>query len=611
MLVVLALPGVAAAQQTVTVTTTADAQDASCLPTSCALRSALETVGITTINVPAGTYVLAFDQLPLMGTRTIIGAGARQTIITAGGGSKVAEAVAQAQVTMSGVTLTGGNGVGGQFPAQGGGVRVPAGASLTLRNSAISGNTVTGSGGGIYSAGQLSLEGTTVSGNNATASGGGIFHQGAEAANFTAISASTISGNDASAGGGIWSQGVLGIARSTIAANTSRSGGGLFRQVAAAGGPQFPTQITDTIIAAATGGACAGTFQSLTSRYNIAGDSTCPFTGVGDKPSVNPGVGPLQNNGGQTNTHGPLPGSPAIGGGDPSACTGLDQRGVLRPQQGTCDIGAVEYVAPRLRVVTQVVNNHGGTRDPADFTVHVRAGADVAGSPQPGSATGTDYTLGGGTYTVSADALARYAFSVGGDCAPNGVVALDDSDAKTCIVVADDLAPPRGRFNVKPKSGIVRFKPRGSRRFRRLREGVQIPSGTTIDTLRGRVTLFAVNAASADFYGGIFVVRQTGGARPITRLILSEKLSCARAGKAATTARRKKRRRRLWGSGRGRFRTEGTYSSSAVRGTKWLVEDRCTSTLTRVREGRVAVRDRVKKKTVIVRKGKIYIARAE
>jgi hypothetical protein len=46
-----------------------------------------------------------------------------------------------------------------------------------------------------------------------------------------------------------------------------------------------------------------------------------------------------------------------------------------------------------------------------------------------------------------------------------------------------------------------------------------------------------------------------------------------------------------------------------VRGTIWLVEDRCASTLTRVRQGRVAVRDKVKRKTVIVRAGKQYVAK--
>ena len=46
-----------------------------------------------------------------------------------------------------------------------------------------------------------------------------------------------------------------------------------------------------------------------------------------------------------------------------------------------------------------------------------------------------------------------------------------------------------------------------------------------------------------------------------------------------------------------------------MRGTKWLVEDRCTSTLTRVVRGKVAVRDFVKRKTVLVKAGKKYVAR--
>jgi ferric-dicitrate binding protein FerR (iron transport regulator) len=43
-------------------------------------------------------------------------------------------------------------------------------------------------------------------------------------------------------------------------------------------------------------------------------------------------------------------------------------------------------------------------------------------------------------------------------------------------------------------------------------------------------------------------------------------------------------------------------------GTKWLVEDRCGSTLTRVARGRVKVRDFAKKKTVVVKAGKKYVA---
>ena len=93
-------------------------------------------------------------------------------------------------------------------------------------------------------------------------------------------------------------------------------------------------------------------------------------------------------------------------------------------------------------------------------------------------------------------------------------------------------------------------------------------------------------------------------------LTLVEKLTGCKSGKQASAAAKKKKKRRLWGNGKGRFRTRGRHSAATVVGTKWLVEDRCTSTLTKVARGRVEVRDFVKKKTVIVKKGKRYIARA-
>ena len=92
-------------------------------------------------------------------------------------------------------------------------------------------------------------------------------------------------------------------------------------------------------------------------------------------------------------------------------------------------------------------------------------------------------------------------------------------------------------------------------------------------------------------------------------MTLVEKLSC-KSSKQANAAAKKKKKRRLWGNGTGRFRTKGKHSAATVVGTKWLVQDRCTSTLTRVARGRVRVRDFVKKKTVLVKRGKKYIARA-
>jgi len=176
-------------------------------------------------------------------------------------------------------------------------------------------------------------------------------------------------------------------------------------------------------------------------------------------------------------------------------------------------------------------------------------------------------------------------------------------------------APVAGKsVNLKPVSGKVSIKRPGSRSYVALTEGVQIPVGTTVDARKGRVTLTAAQGkgrtASSDFYDGIFKIGQTKGSKPLTTLALTQALSCPK-GKSAAAAAKKPKTRKLWGSGSGSFRTRGQYSSATVRGTTWLVQDSCTSTLTRVTKGVVSVRDDVKHKTVVVRAGHRYTARAK
>jgi hypothetical protein len=178
------------------------------------------------------------------------------------------------------------------------------------------------------------------------------------------------------------------------------------------------------------------------------------------------------------------------------------------------------------------------------------------------------------------------------------------------------LPPPvAGKtVNVVPVSGKVRIKRPGSNRFVTLTAEAQIPVGSSIDTRNGRISITAAQGsgktAAADFYDGLFKLTQTKGSKPVATLTLTEKLSCPRKGSASAAAKKKKKRR-LWGDGKGRFRTKGKHSAATVVGTKWLVEDRCRSTLTRVVRGRVKVRDFAKKKTVTVRAGKRYMARAK
>ena len=108
----------------------------------------------------------------------------------------------------------------------------------------------------------------------------------------------------------------------------------------------------------------------------------------------------------------------------------------------------------------------------------------------------------------------------------------------------------------------------------------------------------------------MFRVTQTGGSNPITDLALrgGKFGRCrARGRRAGTSAAR--RIRRITSNARGRFRTRGRHSAATVRGTRWVMEDRCDGTLTRVQEGSVTVRDFAKRRNVPVRAGRTYLAR--
>jgi hypothetical protein len=152
--------------------------------------------------------------------------------------------------------------------------------------------------------------------------------------------------------------------------------------------------------------------------------------------------------------------------------------------------------------------------------------------------------------------------------------------------------------------GTVRIRVRGSNRFVDLDAAQGIPVGSTVDAKRGTVEIVAVGG-KAEFRDGIFRITQSRG---ITDLKLTEALNCPRG--RASAAQRKPKKRKLWGKGTGKFRTTGSYSAATIRGTEWLVQDTCTTTLTRVRQGVVAVRDKVKKRTIVLRAPRSYTARA-
>lgn len=177
--------------------------------------------------------------------------------------------------------------------------------------------------------------------------------------------------------------------------------------------------------------------------------------------------------------------------------------------------------------------------------------------------------------------------------------------------------------DVEPVSGTVLVKVPGSSSYTRLTNPTLIPFGAIIDARKGRVRLRTVDAkgviSTADFYEGIFQLFQQRSAGGITELQLfggdfkvCPKIS-KKAKKVRSAAGRKvkptKSIRHLWGSGKGLFRTKGRYSSATIRGTTWLTDDRCDGTLTRVTKGAVTVRDFPRKRNVVVKAPKRYLAR--
>jgi hypothetical protein len=227
--------------------------------------------------------------------------------------------------------------------------------TLTLNNVTISGNTAESTqyslGGGIINYGTVTLNNSTVSGNTAVqynqdaALGGGIANGGTLTLDNSTVSGNIATSGGYSEGGGIYDNTIRTVAvnNSTIAGNSSNGyGGGVYEFSS--------TNARNTIIAGNTtylsfgGPDLYGNLGSL--GHNLIGNTQggSGFDST-DLLNVNPLLGPLQDNGGPTETMALLPGSPAIDAGDNTDAPEWDQRGPGYPRivNGIIDIGAFEY----------------------------------------------------------------------------------------------------------------------------------------------------------------------------------------------------------------------------------------------------------------------------
>jgi CSLREA domain-containing protein len=256
-----------------------------------------------------------------------------------------------------------GTAVGRNYSVSSGGGIVAACTVADIRQSALVHNTTEHSGGGIFlylSPSTLVMKDTLVALNEAEVEGAGLF---LVAADWAVIENSTISGNRADTyGGGVNTRIPLTITHSTIANNVADaanqgagSGGGLFAYLAEA-----VVQMSHTILANNQNPGTpehADCFKwSSVSEINSHGynlvevEGGCTFTAPGDIVGQDPLLGPLQENGGPTLTHGLAGHSPARDAGDPAFVPppAWDQRGQDYPRvvRGRIDIGAIEAWVP-------------------------------------------------------------------------------------------------------------------------------------------------------------------------------------------------------------------------------------------------------------------------
>ncbi|MEO8082642.1 MAG: right-handed parallel beta-helix repeat-containing protein [Ardenticatenales bacterium] len=290
----------------------------------------------------------------------------------------------------------------------GGGLFVQASVVGEMSGQTSLSNNVAASGGGARNLGTMTLADLRITGNQATGTeveppegedpppatgglGGGVLNEGT-----ATIARALIANCEALSGGGVANQGTLGVENATLSGNLAeRGGGGLFnaqgsvtlRSVTlaandtdpdAAGGGSIltaggaTTTVGYTILAAGPQApACKGAIVSA--GHNLASDGSCGLTATGDQSSTEPLLAALAANGGSSQTHALLDGSPAIDAGDAAGCPGLngavlavDQRGSARPADGNrdgvarCDVGAFERSATGTTMPTATPPVGGG-----------------------------------------------------------------------------------------------------------------------------------------------------------------------------------------------------------------------------------------------------------
>lgn len=351
---------------------------------ACTLRAAVmesnAMPGANTVRLPAGTYVLGIagsggaeqGDLDVTGDLRIEGGGTTTAIVDANSRVTLDRAFehVRGRFQVFDVMVKGGD-------AQNGGAIQQLAGVLLLRRVLFLGNSAFSSGGALALHGWAEIEDCTFDSNLVDSRGGGI---SVGPTGVVGVSRSTFVGNYATLGGALYNGGTTTLWNVTVSRNEgTRGGGGInnnggelelvnvtvaYNKTSAedtrAGGLSVAggtVRMSNSILAHNTnsvfGGSedCGGT---VTSRgYNLVMDPAgCTLTGdtTGNLTGQDPLLGELLITGGATRTHALSSRSPARNAGNPGAvstsddsrCRPTDQRGLARPVDGRCDMGATE-----------------------------------------------------------------------------------------------------------------------------------------------------------------------------------------------------------------------------------------------------------------------------
>ncbi len=392
--------------------------DGECLDVSgqCSLRAAVQEANrwqSTLIVIPGGTYTLTMsgavedesasgDLDITTGYMTLNGSvdPLNPTVIEGGTGwdDRIFDISSPDDVSLNNLVVRGGDPDG-----PGGGIRHLGTGYLYVNESRITENRAT-AGGGVLSAGAMTfiydtridhnsaedgggvMAGSntmfinaTIDHNRALHSGGGINLNGL-VDTWATLENSTISGNEAILGGGVFIGSYSGLWSFNATITENRVSDGNRLTYGEQGGGLYllgSVNLNNTIVAGnesenapATSPDCYTLGEGgmvVSYGYNLIGISDGCTIGASSGDQIGTAAVPVQAHlarlgdyGGLTPTHALFDNSPAIDGGDPNGCASAkrlplmsDQRGVVRPDDGdgdgaaVCDIGSFEGNVPR------------------------------------------------------------------------------------------------------------------------------------------------------------------------------------------------------------------------------------------------------------------------